>query len=86
MKIKTAEEFLKSNDKIKELYNFEDLEYYSDAVCTAMIEFAKYHVTLALQSASSNAELEWDELPGIGEFQCVNKESILNAYSLNNIQ
>ena len=86
MKIKTAEEFLKSNDKIKELYNFEDLEYYSDAVCTAMIEFAKYHVTLALQNAANKAELEWDGLPSIGEFQIINKDSILNAYSLNNIQ
>lgn len=52
----------------------------------AMIEFAKLKVKEALEAAADNAEITWDGLPGIGEFQIVDKESILNAYNLDNIK
>ena len=52
----------------------------------AMIEFAKLHVIEALKQASEKvtAHIEWiDEDPNT---PIVNKESILNAYPLENIK
>ena len=46
----------------------------------AMIEFAKLHVKEALQKAYENADLEY-----YGEV-CYNKDSLLNAYPLENIK
>ena len=54
--------------------------------CTStemMIEFAKLHVSQALLKASENAQTECDEG---GETGFVNKETVLNAYPLNNIK
>lgn len=54
--------------------------------CTStemMIEFAKLHVAQALLKASENAQTECDEG---GETGFVNKETVLNAYPLNNIK
>ena len=48
---------------------------------TAMIEFAKLHVKEALQKAYENADLEY-----YGDEVCYNKDSILNAYPLENIK
>jgi hypothetical protein len=61
-------------------------------VKTAMIEFAKLHVEAALKEASEKVKIE-----GGGTFKTnegylqsvptiVNKDSILNAYSLKNIK
>lgn len=49
----------------------------------AMIEFAKLHVEAALKEASEQAEIEndWDNQKGN-----ISKDSILNAYPLENIK
>ena len=52
-------------------------------VKTAMIEFAKIHVEAALKAASEQAYVELDE----HDLSCsLDKNSILNAYSLENIK
>lgn len=64
-----------------------------------MIKFAKIHVTEALNEASIKAELNsyefkepWMEEPfnctidDLGNITAINKDSILNAYSLDNIK
>ena len=54
---------------------------HQDVVIEAMIEFTKYHVELALKVASEKANLTDN-----GRFPFVDKESILNAYPLENIK
>ena len=80
-----AEEFL-----IKKNYplynNFGGLGMYY--VKEAMIEFAKMHVQEALRLASVEAEVEHElsnPYDPNSEYQIVNKDSILNAYPLENI-
>lgn len=68
----TAEEFLK------------DAQQNPEKGWTAkkiLIEFAKYHVEQALQKAYENADLEY-----YGDEVCYNKDSIVNAYPLENIK
>ena len=84
--MKTSEEFL-----IKKNYplynNFGGLGMYY--VKEAMIEFAKMHVQEALRLASVEAEVEHElsnPYDPNSEYQIVNKDSILNAYSLENIK
>lgn len=48
---------------------------------SAMIEFADYHVKQALQKAFENADLEH-----YGDEVCYNKDSIINAYPIENIK
>ena len=83
----TAEEFLiKLNEKEGNI----DKLYYDSYVRKAMIEFAKYHVEQALLFASEKVMLShelydfiedsWTEGDKIG------KQSILNAYTLENIK
>lgn len=83
----TTEQLFKKYSTLQEFVYEGYLEYLvnKEDFMEAMIEFAKYHVENALKKASEKAEIEWDGLPGIGEFQCVNKESILNSYPLDNI-
>jgi hypothetical protein len=75
-KIPTAEEFLLKHVKNPDLTsNFTEI----------LIKFAKLHVEAALKTANEHVELEGDEgsdFTGI----YVNKDSILNAYSLENIK
>jgi hypothetical protein len=90
-KIPTAEEFLKQY----ELGNTGKMDI-EDAK-EAIIEFAKLHVEAALKSASENAYVEYIDLDTNEIFDYtdvitddnvgadVNKNSILNAYSLENI-
>ena len=76
--MKTAEEFLKENYKVKVGVTIEE----------AMIEFAKMHVQEALKQASEKAEVEHElsnPYDPNSEYQIVNKDSILNAYHLENI-
>ena len=84
--MKTAEEFL--IEKNYPLYNeFGGLGMYY--VKEAMIEFAKMHVQEALRLASVEAEVEHElsnPYDPNSEYQIVNKDSILNAYSLGNIK
>jgi hypothetical protein len=75
---KTASEFL--NDITNITYSQEEM----------MIEFAKLHVEAALKSASENATIDDIGSPNCdGEWMScdiVNKDSILNCYSLDNIK
>jgi len=80
--IPTAEELLATKETFDSEYPTVSI---SDAI-EAMIEFAKLHVEAALKEASENAEITWDGLPSIGEFQIIDKESILNSYPLTNIK
>ena len=88
--MKTAEKFL--IEKNYPLYNeFGGLGMYY--VKEAMIEFAKMHVQEALKQASEKADADFtylgDDLKEIGaeyiEVYTI-KDSILNAYSLENIK
>ena len=61
--------------------------------CTStemMVEFAQRHVTEALKQASEKAELETEYEnpvnPSMGSFEVVDKTSILDAYSLDNVK
>ena len=83
--MKTAEEFLKN---FNEEENNIDKLYYDSYVKKAMIKFAKMHVQEALRLASIEAEVEHelsDPYDPNSEYQIVNKDSILNAYPLENI-
>ena len=84
--MKTAEEFLKN---FNEEENNIDKLYYDSYVKKAMIKFAKMHVQEALKQASVEAEVEHElsnPYDPNSEYQIVNKDSILNAYPLENIK
>lgn len=49
-----------------------------------MIEFAKFHVEAALKAAAENVKIDCD--PYYPEHEWVDKDSILNAYPLDNIK
>ena len=57
--------------------------YSEQDITKIMIEFAKMHVTEALKQASEKAEIEndWDN-----QKWNISKDSILTAYSLDNVQ
>lgn len=84
-KILTAEEFYESIDE-----NYEMLSDISH-IHRTMIEFAKMHVGAAIQSIVDNVYLDdvrdyAGSLVGWVFTKEVNKESIYNAYSLDNIK
>lgn len=84
--MKTSEEFLKN---FNEEENNIDKLYYDSYVKKAMIRFAKMHVQEALRLASIEAEVEHElsnPYDPNSEYQIVNKDSILNAYPLENIK
>lgn len=74
-KLPTAEGFLPKNENGK---------YSRNEVETAMIEFAKLHVTQALKQASENAY--YRDSDGFILRSEENRKSILNSYQLNNIK
>ena len=88
--MKTAEEFLLQKPFILGMTRADQV--------IAMIEFAKMHVQEALKQASENSFVEYIDLNTDEIFDYtdvitddnvganVNKESILNAYSLENIK
>lgn len=82
----TAEEFLKDSKNIN-YDKFDKVTQYF--IEQDFIEFAKYHVQKALKEASQIAETE-EELGNPydqeSSYYIVNKESILNAYPLENIK
>ena len=82
-KIPTAEEILKTQP--------DDFEYKTvhERMKDALIQFAKLHVKAALEEAAKGAKIEniWEG--NTGSEYCdtiVNKDSILNAYPLDNIK
>ena len=82
----TAEAF------IEEQYSFIPFEL--DQITELMLEFAKLHVQAALESAAENSEVKVVYVPndqpsssfGDDYTHVVDKQSILNAYSLDNIK
>jgi hypothetical protein len=78
--MKTADDILRKNlikYIEKEKISSKDREL---CIIESMIEFAKFHVQLALKEASENVEiLQYSNMAKI------NKDSILNAYPLTNI-
>jgi len=79
----TTEEFLNGVSKsvIQNSKYIEEVFVNEEEVKDAMIEFAKYHVAEALKLASENYLHIFE-----GELIFLNKESILNAYPLENIK
>jgi len=86
----TAEQFLRFKSDISE--DKTSVEYLTDCeVEEIMIEFAKIHVQAALEAASNNASVEFDEWEdNSGDFQVdflgIDSSSILNAYPESNIK
>ena len=58
-----------------------DIRYVTYSLDEKLITFAKMHVEEALKQASENADLEY-----YGDEVCYNKDSILNAYPIENIK
>lgn len=84
MKIPTAQEHLERLDEEFGTIWTEDEE----KICKAFIDFAKLHVEAALKAAVNKATV-WvddDPVPFGGPFRGVHKDSILNAYPLDNIK
>lgn len=90
--MKTSEDFLKEGAEgypLRDVIdNIEDQD-----ILNAMIEFAKYHVEQALKAASEKAKQKKKEIPyegvragGSYYIDIIDKDSILNAYSLKNIK
>lgn len=74
MNIPTAEEFLRGKPfSIESIYN-------------NMIEFAKLHVQAALKAADDNADVTVIDVDMTGTIWGVDSDTILNAYSLENIK
>ena len=87
-KIPTAEEKLKAN-----FYNGSFIEINSgdfEDIKNIMIEFAKLHVEAALKEASKEVKTFDVYNESCGDLECkvtlVKKDSILNAYPLENIK
>lgn len=75
--VPTAEEFILDNYEVN---------YANPEILKAMIEFAKLHVQAALKAASENASAYTEKDSKGGTWNLVNKDSILNSYSLENIK
>ena len=84
-KLPTAEEMLKSNYLLIE--NDKTCEAHTHLVVKQMQEYAKLHVQAALESAAEKVKTKKEDWCDKDEnFMCVDKQSILNAYPLDNIQ
>ena len=79
--MKTAEEFARSFTTGK------SVETPTEYITEMLKEFTKLHVQAALESASEKADGEFETLGGKRYSNIkIYKESILNAYSLDNIK
>ncbi len=88
--IPTAEEFLKKEELVTYI---KGQKAWLSNVKSYMIEFAKLHVEAALKIASEKATTtvhkhihDKDEIDGYILIEIINKDSILNAYPLENIK
>ena len=83
--IPTAEEYVKQYPYID---SFLSSAQGYEVLTTFMKEFAKLHVEAALKAASENAKTEYIEPDGCatGDYYDINKDSILNSYSIENIK
>jgi hypothetical protein len=70
------------NSEVSDIYKFSFTVKETEMFTKMLIEFAKNHVTEALKQASEKAEIEndWDNQKGN-----ISKDSILTAYSLDNV-
>jgi hypothetical protein len=87
-KIPTAEEFAEANQYELDYYDeggYQGIEVKSFAI--KLREFAKLHVEAALKTASEKVELTdfAHEFLQEGAYDAIDKDTILNAYSLDNI-
>lgn len=82
-KIPTAKEMHEKMNKDLDEALFIDKEKWKDRdpIQEVLIEFAKLHVQAALEAAAENAQILERDL-----YDDVDKESILTAYSLENIK
>ena len=80
--IPTAEEFI-INREVKQGFLLTNNTEELNDIVKSHIEFAKLHVEEALKAAAEQAEIEndWDNQKGN-----ISKDSILNAYPLENIK
>ena len=89
----TAEEFLLKETKCKNLDELSEMmknewKEEADGLLTIMKNFAKLHVEIALKGAAKSARIinhistEEDDR----DYKEIDKDSILNAYDLNNIK
>ena len=95
-KILAAEEFIKDyldvdcdfmESMTTQLNNCSGFDF--DNIPDLMVEFAKYHVELALKEASTKVMLTDNVCEALQEHQFeeyIDKDSILNSYSLENIE
>jgi len=92
-KIPTAEEWLLKH-KTLSMY---DVQSYDEggyvgveetALYIIMVEFAKFHVKRALKAASEQADMDDNYYASIqeGSYGFIDKDTILNAYPLDNIK
>lgn len=81
--MKTAEEFLKNSKNVNYTSLKDEVKLYF--IEQDLIEFAKMHVQEALKQASENASYTIDGQEYITDIW-IDKESILNAYPLENIK
>ena len=79
-KIPTAEEFLTISNEFEVL----ETRKQEEVVTKTMIEFAKLHVEAALKEAEKETVKHISKT--ILELNMYNKDSILNAYTLENIK
>lgn len=91
-KIMTAEEYVHTQ-YLKRREEVGPGQFYPEPPSTEqikdMIEFAKLHVEAALKAASINAETEQEAgnlYDPEDRYYVVNKDSILNAYPLENVK
>jgi len=94
-KIPTAEEWLLNHKEMSkyDVASYDESGYLGvdeEALYKMMIEFAKLHVELALEEASSKVtcseEYQYDEYDNAILIAKINRDSILNSYTLDNIK
>lgn len=85
-KIPTAENFLHQSKSLHDMWDNTrgKGEWDEKAIINSHIEFARKHVIAALKEASENAEQKWVKFTE-DDYE-IDKNSILNAYPLENIK
>ena len=78
------------NSEVSDIYKFSFTAKETEMFTEMMIEFAKNHVTEALKQASEKVTMrlrdDFNELDMNDDWMEVDKNSILNAYSLDDVE
>ena len=82
--LKNLDDMITAEELLDNIEIWDGVFVHSKNAKQAMIEFAKLHVTEALKEASENVEHLWDD--NENELFDIDKDSILNAYPLENIK